>query len=199
MSNTKNSTFRLVGLSVLTAIIVVLQVVTTYFPTKPFAITLALVPIVIGAAIYGPKAGAYLGAVFSVVVIAMCIFGVDAGGFLVWQANPVLCVLVCMLKGTLAGLCAGLVYSALKEKNKVLAVVLAAIVEPVVNTGIFIAGLALFFNPLLSSWASAAGQDAVTFIFMGLTGINFIVELAVNMVLAPVIVKIIDAVKKSKA
>lgn len=199
MSNTKNSTFRLVGLSVLTAIIVVLQVVTTYFPTKPFAITLALVPIVIGAAIYGPKAGAYLGAVFSVVVIAMCIFGVDAGGFLVWQANPALCVLVCMLKGTLAGLCAGLVYSALKEKNKVLAVVLAAIVEPVVNTGIFIAGLALFFNPLLSSWASAAGQDAVTFIFMGLTGINFIVELAVNMVLAPVIVKIIDAVKKSKA
>ena len=199
MSNTKNSTYRLVGLSVLTAIIVVLQVVTTYFPTKPFAITLALVPIVIGAAIYGPKAGAYLGAVFSVVVIAMCIFGVDAGGFLVWQANPALCVLVCMLKGTLAGLCAGLVYSALKEKNKVLAVVLAAIVEPVGNTGIFIAGLALFFNPLLSSWASAAGQDAVTFIFMGLTGINFIVELAVNMVLAPVIVKIIDAVKKSKA
>lgn len=44
--NTNSKTFTLVGLAILTAIIIVLQVVTTYFPTKPFAITLALIPIV---------------------------------------------------------------------------------------------------------------------------------------------------------
>ena len=49
----QSKTFKIVGLGILTAIIVVLQVVTTYFPTKPFAITLALIPIVIGAALFG--------------------------------------------------------------------------------------------------------------------------------------------------
>ena len=58
-----DKTYRLVGLGILTAIIIVLQVIATYFPTKPFAITLALIPIVIGAAIFGSGAGAYLGAV----------------------------------------------------------------------------------------------------------------------------------------
>ena len=91
---------RMVGLSVLTAIIIVLQVLTTFFPTKPFAITLALIPIVVGAAIYGAGAGAYLGFVFSVVVVFMCIFGFDAGGAMVWNANPFLCVILCLLKGT---------------------------------------------------------------------------------------------------
>ena len=82
--NTNSKTFTLVGLAILTAIIIVLQVVTTYFPTKPFAITLALIPIVIGSALYGAKAGAYLGAVFSVVVLIMCAAGADAGGAMVF-------------------------------------------------------------------------------------------------------------------
>ena len=94
--NTQQSkTFKLVGLAILTAIIVVLQVITTYFPTKPFAITLALIPIVIGAALFGKGAGAYLGAVFSVVVIIMCVIGADAGGAMVWNANPFMCVVLC--------------------------------------------------------------------------------------------------------
>ncbi|MEE0843757.1 MAG: ECF transporter S component [Ruminococcus sp.] len=151
--NTNSKTFTLVGLAILTAIIIVLQVVTTYFPTKPFAITLALIPIVIGSALYGAKAGAYLGAVFSVVVLIMCAAGADAGGAMVFYANPAMCILLCLLKGSAAGFVAGLIYNAVSKKNQILGAVLAALAAPVVNTGIFIAGLLLFFRDVLAQWA----------------------------------------------
>ncbi len=195
MSNSQKI-YRMAGLAILTAIIITLQVITTYFPVKPFAITLALIPIVIGAALYGPKAGAYLGAVFSVIVVLMCIFGVDVGGSMVWNANPLVCIIMCMLKGTLAGFCAGVVYNALSEKNSILAAACAAIVSPAVNTGVFILGMMLLFRPLLEAWAG--GNDVVFYAVTGLAGINFVVELIVNIVLVPVVVQVVNAVKKNK-
>ena len=68
-------TRRLTGLALMTAIIVVLQVVASFVKFGPFPITLALAPIIIGAALYGPKAGAYLGGVFGIVVLLACILG----------------------------------------------------------------------------------------------------------------------------
>lgn len=191
----KNKVYRLTSLGILTAIVIILQVFTTFVHFGPFSITLALVPIVVGAAMFGVGAGAYLGAVFSAVVVVMCITGGDPGGFLVWSANPFMCVVMCMLKGTMAGLCAGAIYKALSKKNELLAVILAALAAPIVNTGIFIIGMLLFFRETLASWAG--GSDLLTYIIVGLTGVNFLVELGVNMILSPVIVKIINSVKKT--
>ena len=70
-------TRRLTGLALLTAIVAVLQVVATFIKFGPFPITLALAPIIIGAALFGPKAGAYLGGVFGFVVLLACIMGWD--------------------------------------------------------------------------------------------------------------------------
>ena len=193
MSNAKTNTYKLTGLGILTAIIVVLQVFTTFVHFGPFSITLA--PIVVGAAMYGKGAGAYLGAVFSVVVVIMCITGGDVGGAMVWAANPIMCIIMCMLKGTVAGFLAGLMYELLQEKNKLLGVILAALISPIANTGIFIIGMLLFFKDTLAAWAG--GSDLLTYIIMGLTGINFLIELGVNLVLSPIVVKIIEAVKKS--
>ena len=196
MSNTnKSNVYRLTGLGILTAIIIVLQVLTTFVRFGPFSITLALIPIVVGAAMYGKGAGAYLGAVFSVVVVIMCITGGDVGGFMVWSANPVMCVIMCMLKGTAAGFLAGLMYQLVGKKNQLLGVILAALISPIANTGIFIIGMLLFFRETLAAWAG--GSDLLTYIIMGLTGVNFLVELGVNIVLSPIVVKIIDAVKKT--
>lgn len=197
MSNTinrKNSTFKLAGLGILTAIVVVLQVLTTYIHFGPFSITLALIPIVIGASMYGVGAGAYLGAVFSAVVVAMCAFGGDVGGAMVWNANPILCALMCMLKGTLAGFVAGLLFKLISKKNETVAVIVAAFASPIVNTGVFIIGMLLFFKDILAQWSG--GSDLLTYIILGLTGVNFLVELGVNMILSPVIARIIKAVRK---
>ena len=197
MSNTnKANTYRMTGLAILTAIIIVLQIFTTFVRFGPFSITLALIPIVVGAAMYGKGAGAYLGAVFSAVVVIMCITGGDVGGAMVWAANPVMCVIMCMLKGTVAGFLAGLMYQLVAPKNQLAGVILAALVSPIANTGIFIIGMLLFFKDTLAAWAG--GSDLLTYIILGLTGVNFLIELGVNMVLSPVIVKIIEAVKKTR-
>jgi uncharacterized membrane protein len=196
MSNTsQNKTYRLTALGILTAIIIVLQIFTTFVHFGPFSITLALIPIVVGASMFGVGAGAYLGAVFSVVVVIMCITGGDPGGFLVWSANPFMCVVMCMLKGTLAGFEAGVHYRALESTNKIVATAVAALVSPIVNTGIFILGMMIFFRDTLVAWAG--DTPVLYYIIFGLTGINFLIEVGVNVILSPVVVKIVDAVKKT--
>ena len=189
-------TRRLTGLALMTAVIVVLQIVATFIRFGPFSITLALAPILIGAALYGPKAGAYLGGVFGVVVLLACILGWDAGGSILWSANPFLTAVICLGKGILAGLAAGAVYRAVAGEGKyygrmLFGSILAGIVSPVVNTGLFVAALTLLFHDILVSWAG--GTDLVYYVIFGLTGVNFVLELVINLVLSTVIVRIIKA------
>ena len=186
-------TQRMVGLAIFTAVIIVLQLVATFVKVGPISIPLTLVPIVVGAAVYGKGAGAYLGGVFSVVVLICCITGADAGGAMIWNANPFLCILVCMVKGVAAGFVAGLVYRLIAPKSAIGGTVVAAVLSPIVNTGIFCLGLVLFFRPILISWAG--GTDVLYYIIFSLLGINFLVELGVNIVLSPIVVRILKAVK----
>ena len=88
MSNSKFNVRKLVGAAVLAAIIVVLQLVVSSIHVGPFSITLALIPIIIGAIVYGPGTGAGLGAVFGLVVCYAVVTGADAGGFLMFQEKP---------------------------------------------------------------------------------------------------------------
>ena len=189
-------TRRLTGLALMTAIIVVLQVVASFVRFGPFPFSLALAPIIIGAALYGPKAGAYLGGVFGIVVLLACILGWDSGGSILWNANPFLTAVICLGKGILSGLCAGLVYWAVagsgRSHGRMLGgSILAGIVSPVVNTGLFCLCLTLLFHDILLSWAG--GTEVVYYILFVLTGINFLVELAVNLVLSTVIVRVVGA------
>lgn len=189
-----DSTRRLTGLSIFTALIIVLQVLCTFIRFGPFSITLALAPIIIGAAMYGRNAGAYLGFVFGLVVLITGILGWDGGVvMLLLSQNAVGCVLICLVKGAAAGWLAGLVYDLIAKKNDLAAVITAGIVCPVVNTGLFIVGMLVFFVSTLESWAN--GQAMVYYLIFGLTGINFLVELAVNIALASGITRVIRAGK----
>lgn len=185
MKNTK--TQKVVGIGLFTAIIMVLQLVASVIKFGPFSITLVLAPIVIGAALYGIGAGAWLGLVFG----ASVLISGDAAVFL--PINPIGTVITVLLKGLLAGLVAGAVYKAIEDKNKTVAVVCAGIACPIVNTGIFILGSYLFFKEWL---VSVFGTTAFVTVFTGLVSINFVIELAINMLLASVIVRIIDIGKK---
>ncbi len=189
---------RMTGLALLSAIIVVLQLVVSSIKIGPFNITLTLIPIVVGAAVYGPPAGAFLGFVFGAVVTLACILGWDAGGSILWNAQPFLTALVCLAKGALAGLAAGGAYKLLHEKNVTAAGVCAAVVSPVVNTGIFLLALYFLFYDILAEWATGFGADVMTYMLTGLVGLNFLVEMVVNVVLSPVIVRILHARKKAK-
>ncbi|WP_308618147.1 ECF transporter S component [uncultured Eubacterium sp.] len=185
MKNTK--TQKIVGIGLFTAIIVALQLLAASIKFGPFSITLVLAPIVIGAALYGIGAGAWLGVAFGVSVL---ISG-DSAAFM--TINPAGTVVTVLLKGILAGLVAGLIYKALEKTNKTVAVVLAGIACPIVNTGIFLAGCYLFFQEWL---VSVFGTTGFATVVTGLVSVNFAVELGINMVLASVIVRIIDIGKK---
>ncbi|MGM9592000.1 MAG: ECF transporter S component [Oscillospiraceae bacterium] len=188
-------TRRMAGLAIFTAIIVVLQVLCTFIRFGPFSITLALAPIIIGTAMYGKGAGAYLGGVFGAVVLITGLLGWDGGTvMLLMGINPVGCILICLVKGIAAGFFAGLCYELLAKKNDKVGVLVSGIVCPVVNTGLFIVGMLVFFFDTLSSWAG--GQNLLLYIIVGLTGINFLVELAVNIILSSGITQIIRAGKK---
>ena len=178
-------TKTLVGLGIITAIVAVLQVMSMYITFGPFNITLALTPIIIGAALYGWQAGAFLGAVMGIVVLLT-----NAQAFL--AVNIPGTIITCILKSALAGLAAGVVYSLLAKKNRTAAVITAAFVTPIVNTGVFLLGCLVFFLDTIKAWA---GSDSVAhYMIFGLVGSNFIIELAVNLALSSAIVRILDVV-----
>lgn len=177
-------------MGVLTAVVIVLQALAIGIRFGTFSITLVLVPIVVGAALYGWKAGAWLGLVFGAVVLMT-----DAAAFLAVSVPGT--VVTCLLKGVLAGIAAAVVYRLLENKNRWLAILAAAIVCPVVNTGVFLLGCLVFFYDTISEWAAGAGFANVgVYLIVGFVGINFLVETAINLALSTVIVRVLSIVKK---
>ncbi len=264
----KNTTRTVIGLGLLTAIVVVLQFIGATIRFGTFSVSLVLMPIVVGAALFGVWAGAWLGLVFGIVVL----LSGDAATFM--AINPFGTIVTVILKGVLAGACSGLVYTGLAKlfsknnaterfatiaasclmavgggacfgyglhlKNTIFedadeaaamarsgkfciifgcilavvgialliyvlikkpdldisaAVFVSAAVCPIVNTGIFLLGCRLFFFDTIKEWAG--GTDVGTFMIVGLVGLNFIFELAVNLILSPAIVMIIRYGEKS--
>ena len=190
-SKSLKKTKVLVGMAIFTALVVVLQELAGGIKIGPFSPSLVLIPMVIGASVYGIKAGAWLGLVFGVVVLIGCITGTDVGGNAMWNFNPAITALICIGKGVAAGTLSGLTFRALQHKNQFFAAVAAALVCPVVNTGLFCIGAVAVFRPLLDQWSG--GADLVSYVFMGLIGVNFLVEMGINVVLSPVMVRILRA------
>ena len=206
MKRTKNQKIvAMVEMAMLTALVVVLQIFggMIKIPFLPFSFSLVLVPIVIGSIILGYKNGTALGVVFGIVVVAQCATGIDVGGAILWNISPVLTALICIVKGGMAGLVPGLIYRAMVSKKdgeklgvrNLAASVVAAISAPVVNTGIFVIGLSAFFNDTLVSWAG--GTDVMLYVVTGLVGVNFLIELFLNVVLSPAIATIIKVTERS--
>ncbi|MBR3447979.1 MAG: ECF transporter S component [Oscillospiraceae bacterium] len=192
-STAKFNVKTIVGMGVLTALVIVLQAIGSVIRFGTFSITLVLVPIIVGAALYGWKAGAWLGFVFGIMVLAT-----DAGAFLAISVPGT--IITCLLKGILAGAAAGIVYQLFENKTKLGAVIGAGIVCPVVNTGVFLLGCLVFFLDTVKEWGAGAGYENVgAFFLFGFVGLNFVIELAINLVLATAIVRILNIIKKPES
>ena len=182
-------------LGVLTAIIVVLQIFGSYFKIGTISLSFVLVPIVIGGILTGIIGGTILGFIFGVITLVMGIVGADQFTFILFSDHPFLTILTCVIKGSAAGFMSGFVYKLLKDKNLTLSTFAASAVAPIVNTGLFIVGAFCMADTLNSNFV-AENSNVVYFIFIGCAGINFLIELAINLVLAPSVCKIIKAVKR---
>ena len=186
----RTATETLVLGAVLTALVIILQCMGQFIRFGMFSISLVLLPIVVGAATCGPKISTWLGFVFGVVVLFT-----DAAAFLAISVFGT--VVTVLVKGVACGLIAGLVYGLFADKNRYLAVCAAAIVCPIVNTGVFLLGCLVFFFETIQSWGMSAGfGSAFEYMILGLVGGNFLFELITNMVLSPAVVRILNSIKK---
>ena len=186
------STETLVLAAVMTALVVVLQSLATYTAFfGPFSTAVALVPIVIGAAMCGSGIGAWLGFVFGIVVLA------TGNAALFWGFDIPGTIITVLLKVAACGFVAGLVYRLLKKFNDLVAVTATAIICPVVNTGVFLLGSYVFFLEHAKGIAekqdlNLSGMELFWALAMG----NFVFEVVLNIVLAPVIVRLLNIRKK---
>lgn len=180
-------------LGILGAFVVILQIFGSYFRIGTVQLSFVLVPIVLGAILTGVYGGAILGFLFGAITLIMGIVGVDQFTFILFSDHPVLTILTCIVKATAAGALAGIVYSLVS--NKTAAVFSAAAIAPVVNTSLFIVG-ALFMSDTLNANFVQSGTSVMYFLIIGCAGINFLVEFAINLLLAPSVYRIIKVVKK---
>ncbi len=198
MSTVKEKTLRLVQLGLLSAIIVLLQQIVIPLPGG-LSLSLVLIPIVVGAVLFGPAAGALLGGVFGVLVAIMAVQGrLGTLTTMMVTYNALLTVVICVLKGTAAGWVAGLIAKAFRKRAFV-GILLAAAAAPVVNTGIFLLGMLTVFRSVMMEFAAGIGMGdagALYFAVVVLVGVNFIIEFTANLILSPAIASIVKAVKK---
>lgn len=190
-SMSKEQITKLAITGILTALVIVLQLMGSFIKFGPFSVSLVLIPIIIGAALAGPYVSTWLGLVFGAVVL----LSGDAAAFMAISIPGT--IITVLLKGMLCGLMAGLVFTVQKKMNTYLTVVFASIICPVTNTGIFLLGCRLFFYGAVSAWGAGAGFTN-TFIYMiiGLVGLNFVFELVIDIIFCPAIVRVVNAIKK---
>ncbi|MBE6700504.1 MAG: ECF transporter S component [Ruminococcaceae bacterium] len=187
MQKTRMSTQKLALLSLLTAITAILSYMGGFIKIGSLAsISLTLIPVVLGAALCGPLSAAWLGgvagAIFFTTADAVFWVGLSLHGT----------IITVMVKGILSGLFAGLCYKWLEKVNRYLAVVVSAIVCPVVNTGIFLIGCLIFFMDTIQSGAVAEGMSLWGYLLIFFVGLNFVFELLSNIIFSPVILRLIN-------
>ena len=178
--------------SILTAIVFLLQYFGCVIKFGTFSISTVLIPIVIGAATCGYWIAAWLGFVFGIAVL----LSGDANLFL--SVSVLGTVLTVLLKGIGCGLVSGIVYKAVRKvSNEYIAVIAAAIVCPVVNTGIFLLGCAVFFMDTVSQIAVSAGWEGsiAQFMIIAFVDVNFLVEMGINIFLTPIVVRLLKIKK----
>lgn len=171
-------------ISIFSTIIVILQVLATFINFGSFPITLTLIPIIVGAAVYGPLVGMILGLVFGLIVDIMVITGLDPSGLTMFSMHPFITILTCLIKGGLAGLMSGITYKYLTNINPKIRIILSSAICPIINTLIFALSLILFFD------------ESIKILIGTFISINFVIEILINILIAPGLTNLIEHNKK---
>lgn len=186
------SAANMAKLGVLLALVIALQAFGGSINIGIVSLNFTLIPIVLGAILLGPAAGALLGFACGVVVLVQVIMGLSPFYAIIWANSPFVTVLTCIVKTMAAGAAAGALFRLIEKKNRYVAAV------PVVNTALFIVGCLCMQDSIAmyQATAEAGGMNVFLFILVGLVTFNFFIELAVNLIVAPALNTVIGAVEK---
>ena len=191
--NTKSKIFRLTILAMLTAIILLV----TYLPiqTLGLEISLAMVPISIGACILGYKGGAILGGIYGIFSFMQCLGMIKPSqfGIALYAINPIYTVITCIVPRILCGLLAGLIFQAVAkiDKKKILSYAAGCLACPLLNTVFFMSSIMIFFGntELIKGFMEMLGVFNPFLFVLAFVGINGLVEAIVCFVLGSAISK----------
>lgn len=198
--NTKFFSARNVAiLGILIALVIVLQLFASAIPMFGITLNFSLIPIAIAGILLGYLGGAIVG--FScglVVFISMAVLGGEIFTATLFQAHPVILTIICIGKTTVAGLVSGLIFKFISKKSVFVAVCVSAVILPIVNTGIYMLGIVLMKDTTATFLGMGASSAGVVFTTVfAIIWLNFVLEMAVNLIFIPMIHRVIKAIKKS--
>ena len=184
--------------AVLLALAVVLQLFASAIPMFCVTLNFSLIPIILAGMFFGIVGGALMGLVSGLVIfISTAVMGTEPSTAFLFQADPALLTLTCLLKTTLAGAAAGLLYRLIAKKHSLVASFVSALTVPVLNTGIYMLGMVLMRSDVAEFLGTQASANAVFVAVFSLIWLNFLLEIAVSVLLAPAIHRVVTVVEKS--
>lgn len=197
--NISVKTGRMVQLAILTAIIVLMAFTPIgYLHLGVIEITFIMIPVIIGAIVMGPGAGAFLGGVFGLTSFIQC-FGMSYFGETLLAIQPVYNFIVCMIPRILMGFLAGWIFKGLarldKTHTKAIAYSVTSLCGALLNTVFFVGALLLLFGQSDYIMSLRAGMGLFAFV-VAFVGTNGVIEAIVCFVVAAAISKALDVVLK---
>ncbi len=175
----------MVELAVLLAILLMLEITGLgMFKTFGLELTILQIPVILGAIILGPSAGAILGGAFGLLSFWEC-FGKSQFGAALLGINPFLTFLVCVPTRILMGCLCGLIFRAMDRKlagtkGDFASYVVASLSGALLNTLFFMTTLCLCFyhTEYIQGFASALGAGNVLLFIVLFVGVQGLVEAA---------------------
>ena len=198
--NSKFFTARNVALlGILIALVIVLQLFASAIPMFGVTLNFSLIPIALASILLGWYGGAIVGCACGMVVwITMAVLGQEPSTAALFQVNPVILTIMCIGKTTVSGLVAGLVFKGLSKKNTFLAVVITALVIPVINTGIYMLGMVVMQDAVAAFLGLTNYSAGIVFaVVFGIIWLNFVLEMTINLIFIPMIHRVIKIVQKA--
>ena len=198
-TNISAKTSRMAQLAILTAIILLMGFTPIGFlHVGAVEITFIMIPVIIGAIVMGPGAGAFLGGMFGLVSFIQC-FGMSAFGGALLGIQPVFTFLICMIPRILMGWLCGLIFRGLirvdRTKSKSVAYCVTSLCGALLNTTFFVGGVLLFFGQTDYIMGLRGGMNLLAFI-VAFVGLNGLVEAIVCFIVAAAISKALDVIMK---
>lgn len=201
MQSRNSKTLYLTELALLLAIVVIMTITNIgNIPIGPIVATIYQVPIIIGAIILGPKAGAFLGGTWGALCFLLALIGqtTDVVALMIVQHNVFAYFLIAFVPRLLTGLFAGVLFAALKKKlsgkKDVFAFGITGALGAFCNTVLYLGALYIFVRPLVAK-ALDVSQAVVATIVVTTASTNGVVEAIVACILVTAICKALKAAR----
>lgn len=201
-SDSRQKTRYLVQLAMWTALTLLLAFIPNigYIPIGPFTVTIVHLPVIIGAIMLGPLAGAFLGFVMGITSVIQATMIVPITAFMFSPFVPFgngWSLVVAILPRIFIGLVAAYLFRLIKRKDKhgYIAALAAGIAGSLTNT-ILVLGLgALLFTNQFAS-ANGISVEGIFIFILGTIAVNGVIEAVVAAVASTAVSKALFAAMK---